>query len=382
MHLSRRNFLRTLGVSAAAGAATQLPLRAASFPAIFASTRARVPSGPIRLDANENTYGPSAKVLATMKDTLSLSNRYPRDEYDKLIDRIASLHGVKSNQVLLGCGSTEILRVTAVGLLGPGKKLVQASPTFEESAEYARSVGADVVAVPLNREFAHDLEAMLARTDSSTNLVYICNPNNPTASITPRKDIENFIAKAPSNTYILIDEAYYHYADESVRATSFLDRPVHDDRVIVSRTFSKIYGMAGLRIGYAVAASQVVNKLRPFITGDSVNEIAARAALTALNDTESVRDFARRNADDRQEFFNQAQARMIKPINSHTNFFMMDVHQPAEKIIEHFRKNNVLIGRKFPPMDTFIRVSLGQPNEMNEFWRVWDLLPRTGKMDM
>src|SRR5262249_5602745 len=291
MHLSRRNFLRTLGVSAAAGAATQLPLRAASFPAIFASTRARVPSGPMRLDANENTYGPSAKVLATMKDTLSLSNRYPRDEYDKLIDRIASLHAVKSDQLLLGCGSTEILRVTAVGLLGPGKKLVQASPTFEESGEYARSVRADVVAVPLNREFAHDLEAMLARTDSSTNLVYICNPNNPTASITPRKDIENFIANAPSNTYILIDEAYHHSADESLRAPPFHDRAVHDDRLIFSPPSSKIYGLPGLRTGYAVPAPPVVNKPRPFITGDSVNETAARAALTALNDTESARDF-------------------------------------------------------------------------------------------
>ena len=382
MHLSRRNFLRTLGVTAAASAATRLPLHAASLPAIYATKRARVPGGPIRLDSNENAYGPSPKAIATMQDTLKMTNRYPRDEYDDLVDRIAAIHRVKADQVLLGCGSSEILRVTAVGFLGPGKKLVQASPTFEESGEYAGSVGADVVRVPLNREFAHDLEAMLARTDSSTNLVYICNPNNPTASITPRKDIENFIAKAPSNTYVLIDEAYYHYADETVRAASFLDRPLDDDRVIVSRTFSKVYGMAGLRVGYAVGATKVIAKLRPFITADSVNEVAARAALTALNDTDSVRDFAHRNADDRQEFFNQAQARMIKPINSHANFFMMDVHQPAEKIIEHFRNNQVLIGRKFPPLDTHIRVSLGKPEEMTEFWRVWDLLPRSGKMEM
>jgi histidinol-phosphate aminotransferase len=380
MPLSRRNFLRTLGTTMAAGAATTLPLPAA--PLVFKSTRARLPDGAIRLNSNENAYGPSPKVIATMQETLTLSNRYPFKEYDVLVQTLASLHHVSTDQILLGCGSTEILRVAAMALLSPGKKLVHASPTFESLEEYGRIMGADLVPVPLNREFAHDLPAMLSHCDASTALVYICNPNNPTGSITARKDIESFIAKLPANTYVLIDEAYYHYADETVRAGSFIDHPLADERIIVSRTFSKVFGMAGLRVGYAVGAKNTIDKLSPYITGASVNEIAARAAVTALHDTDSVRDFARRNADDRQEFFNQAQARMIKPISSHTNFYMMNVHQPADKVIEHFRKNNVLIGRKFPPLDTYIRVSFGKPDEMVEFWRVWDLLPPTGNMDM
>jgi histidinol-phosphate aminotransferase len=381
MLFSRRNFLRTLGTTMAAGAATTLPVDAA--PLLFKSTRARQPGGPVRLNSNENAYGPSPKVIATMRDTLSLSNRYPFHEYDRLIQSLATLHRVSSDQILLGCGSTEILRVAAMALLSPGKKLVHALPTFETIEEYGRTMGAEVVPVPLNREFAHDLPAMLAHCDASTALVYICNPNNPTGSITARKDIENFIAKLPANTCVLIDEAYYHYADDTVRAGSFIDHPLKDERIIVSRTFSKVYGMAGLRVGYAVGgAKNTIDKLSRYITEACVNEIAARAAVSALQDTDSVRDFIDRNADDRQEFFNQAQARMLKPISSHTNFYMMNVHQPTEKVIEHFRKNNVLIGRKFPPLNTYIRVSFGKPEEMIEFWRVWDLLPPTGKMDM
>ena len=381
MLFSRRNFLRAFGVSVAAGAVSQAPL-AAALPFPLESTRTRKPGGPIRLNSNENAYGPSPKVLATMRDALSMVNRYPYKEYDRLLDQIAALHKVTRNQILLGCGSSEILRVCAAAFLGPGKKLVQASPTFELLGEHAEAQGAEVVGVRLNPEFAHDLPQMLARSDDSTGLVYICNPNNPTGSVTSRKNIEAFLKKLPEQTRVIIDEAYYHYADDTVRAASFLDRPMKDDRIIVCRTFSKVFGLAGLRVGYGIATPEVIAKLRPFITSGSVNEIAALAAVSALRDNESVLEFARRNDDDRQEFFNQAQGRMLKPISSQTNFFMMNVHQPADAVINHFEKHGVLIGRHFPPLDTYIRVSLAKPEEMIEFWRVWDQLPKTGKMDM
>ena len=375
MQLSRRNFLRSMGLGTAAATSVQWPLPAWSSTAAFEPARIKEPGGPIRLDNNENVYGPSRKTAAAIRAALGSVNRYPFNEYDGLIDRIARAHKVKTEQILLGCGSSEILRLAVAAFLGPGKQLIQASPTFESMDHYARSAGAEVISVPLTATFAHDLDAMLARTGTSSTLVYICNPNNPTASLTPRSDIESFIGKLPGNSYVLIDEAYHHYAGQSAMYASFLDRSVENERVIVSRTFSKIYGLAGLRLGYGIASARTAKQMNAYATIDNVNGVVVRAGLAALDDAPSVAEFVKRNEDARQEFFNQAMARMLKPIDSHTNFVMMNTHHPAEQVIEHFRKNNVLIGRRFPAMDSYIRVSFGTPDEMAAFWRVWDMLP-------
>jgi histidinol-phosphate aminotransferase len=304
-----------------------------------------------------------------------MANRYPFMKYDEVTERIASFHHIKPEQVLFGCGSTEIFRVAACAFLGSGRQLIQASPTFEALEHYAESVGSGVVSVPLNPYFAHDLDGMLRRACASTGLVYICNPNNPTATLTPRKDLEGFVGKLPLTTQVLIDEAYHHYAGHSEAYASFIDTPLMDERVIVTRTFSKVYGLAGLRLGYAVASPQVIEKMRRFLTEDGLNAIVAEVVGAAFDDADGVREFVKRNTDDRQEFHNQAMIRMLSPIDSHANFVMMNTQHPAEEVIEHFRKNNILIGRHFPPMDTYIRVSLGTPEDMAAFWQTWDLLP-------
>ena len=375
MAISRRSFLRTLGVGTAAGTAVQWSLAGLSRGAVFEPSRSGEPDGTIHLNSNENAYGPSQKTLDAIRAALGTANRYPFTSYDELTERIAELHGVKPDQVLLGCGSTEILRVAAQAFLGNGKTLLQATPTFEAIEHYARSTGAEVWSLPLTHEYAHDLQGILGRANASTTLVYVCNPNNPTATLTPRKDVQDFIANLPSTTFLLVDEAYHHYAGASAVYGSFLDRPVHDERIIVSRTFSKVYGLAGLRLGYGIAAPETVRRMRPFSVQNNVNGLVVRGAMAALDDHESVKDFVERNANDRQEFYNQCHLRMLKPIDSHANFVMMDTHRPAQQVIEHFRQHNVLIGRRFPAMDRHIRVSLGTPPEMLEFWRVWDLLP-------
>jgi histidinol-phosphate aminotransferase len=173
----------------------------------------------------------------------------------------------------------------------------------------------------------------------------------------------------------VIDEAYHHYAGTSGMYTSFIDRQLDDERVIVVRTFSKVYGLAGLRLGYAVGSPKTIQRMRKFATEDNINAVVTQASAAALNDTDGVLDSVRRNANDRQEFFNQAMARALKPIDSHTNFVMMNTFHPAEEVIQHFRKNSILIGRHFPPMDTHIRISLGRPEEMSAFWQAWDMLP-------
>lgn len=375
MHLSRRKFFRTLSMGAAAGAAAQLPLARLAHASLFEPTRTRETGGPILLNSNENVYGPSQKVSAVIRAATTTVNRYPFEEYDGLARRIASFHKVNPEQVVFGAGSSEILRVAAAAFLGSGKRLIEPSPTFEAIQSYARSVGAEVVPVPLDAQFAHDLPRMLGHVDNSTSLIYICNPNNPTASLTPRADLETFISKLPASCYVLIDEAYHHYAGASSTYKSFLDQPVANERVIVSRTFSKVYGLAGLRLGYAIASLETAKRLNSYLTYDGVNGIAVKAAIAAMDDGEGVAEFIKRNADSRQEFFNQAMARMLKPIDSHANFVMMDTHNPVEPVIEHFRKRNILIGRRFPAMDTYIRISLGTAEEMGSFWTAWDALP-------
>ncbi len=369
---SRRDFLRSLGIGAAA---VSWPLETVSKAYAFQSPRTGQSDGFIRLDSNENAYGPSAVVANAIRSATGMANRYPFRKYDEVTEQIAAFHRVKPDQVLFACGSTEILRVAACAFLATRRQLVQAWPTFEAIQGYAKAIDSEVVSVPLNPSYAHDTAGMHARVGPSTGLVYICNPNNPTATITPRKDLENLIAKLPGGARVVIDEAYHDFAGRSGMYASFIDQPLGDERVIVTRTFSKVYGLAGLRLGYAVASPAAIKEMRKFLTQDTLNAIMAEAAGVALADTQGVTDAVKRNADDRQEFFNSAMLRMLMPIDSHTNFVMTNVQHPVTEVIEHFRKHNILIGRSFPPLDQYMRVSLGTPDEMKAFWHAWDMLP-------
>ena len=232
-----------------------------------------------------------------------------------------------------------------------------------------------MISDPLTPRFSHDLDAMLAHSAAKTGVVYICNPNNPTASITPRGELEKFIARLPSSCCILIDEAYHHYAGQSGAYASFLDRPLNDPRIVVSRTFSHVYGLAGLRIGYGIASSAVARRMRAFATAHGVSTIAVAAAMAALDDTASLSQFVKKNADNRQEFWNTAYTRSLKPIDSHANFLAVNTFNPANLVIQHFRSNNILIAPVSLSWDTWIRVSLGKPDEMRAFWGAWDTLP-------
>jgi histidinol-phosphate aminotransferase len=374
MPIARRQFFRHMFTGL--GAAAALPaLGGPAWPGNWRTLQAGVPDGPIRLDSNENAYGPSPQAYAALVGSAAMANRYPKHEYEDLMGAIAARHGVKPEQVVLGCGSSEDLRMAAAALLEPGKTLLYASPTFEFIVHQAASTGAQMVPVPLTNNYAHDLDGMLARAAGGSGLVYICNPNNPTGTLTPRQDLEAFLRKLPPSFSVLMDEAYHHFVAGSPDYVSFLDRPVDDPRVIVTRTFSKIYGLAGMRIGYAVTTPELARLLAARRMMFSVGVPAARAALAAWNDADAVPKGAARNAADRQEFYKQAKSRSLEVIESQTNFVMVRTGQPAQDVIEHFRQNNVLIGRPFPPMTDYVRVSLGTPTDMLEFWRVWDLLP-------
>ena len=340
-------------------------------------------SQAIRLDRNENAYGASEKSLAAIRLIATEVNRYPDREGELLKAAIATHHGVATEQIVLGAGSSAIQRA-AVGLLaGRGKKLITASPTFNVVSEQARQIGTEVDEVPLTREYSHDLEKMLSRARRSAGgLIYVCNPNNPTGTLTLRQDLESFLKQVPANFHVLIDEAYHGYLLKTGAYASLIDRPVDNTRVVVTRTFSKIYGLAGARIGYAVTSAETARMFAAAELEPAISIFAAKAAQAALSDQEFVERCFKRNLDDRQEFLNQVNARHGHVVDPQANFIFMHSGRPAQEVIEHFVKNGIFIGPPFPAMNLHVRVSLGTAAEMQEFWRVWDLLIPAGMMMM
>jgi histidinol-phosphate aminotransferase len=374
MSITRRNFFRN--AATVTSVAVGLPAIAdLAFSELVPASRASEPGGPIILSRNENAYGPSQKVIASMQNSLQFANRYPDPAVSTLHERIAKSHSIKPEQLVLGCGSGEILSIAASAFVGPGKHLMTGLPTFEAIGRCAKTLGAEVLEIPLAKDYSHDLEAMLAKAGATTGLVYICNPNNPTGSLTPRKDLEAFIRKLPATATVLIDEAYHHFVGVTPEYVSFIDNPINDDRVIVARTFSKVFGLAGIRVGYAVGAPDKIKALAVRRLPEGLNAVGARSALVAYDDLDHVQMSEKRNAQDRQEFFNQAKSRKVQGITSYTNFAMLQTGRSALDVIAHFKKKNVEIARLFPSMNTFVRVSFGTPPQMKEFWRVWDLLP-------
>jgi histidinol-phosphate aminotransferase len=371
--ISRRSFFKTAGMAATATVAAS-----AGFPpdllAWAEPRRVQQTGGPLLLNSNENAYGPFPSVAA-LPNPFRDANRYPDNNVGTVVNRLAKLHNVTPDHIVLGCGSTEILKISACAFTGPERKLVTASPTFEAIESYARAVKASVAKLPLTSTYSHPLPAMQAESKKDTGLVYVCNPNNPTGTLTTRRTIENFVRELPKGVHVLIDEAYHDFVPVSADYISFADHPVDIDRVIVARTFSKIYGLAGLRIGYAVTSPATAKVIAAQKQEDSANIFALRCALASLDDQDERELAIQRNAMDREAFMREAAKRKLQTLPSWTNFVMFNTLRPVRPVIEYFEKNNIRIGRPFPPMETYARISLGTPEQMKQFWRVWDTLP-------
>src|SRR5437588_5033729 len=357
--ISRRRFAQLLGAGAAT-AFVRPTLSLAKSP-----EHASASAGVVRLSANENAYGPSPKALQAMTDSFGLACRYPDEHNNVLIEQLAKLNDVNHDQILLGDGSGEILKLCAETFTGPRNgKLVAADPTFEAILNNANANGAEVVKVPLTTAFAHDLPKMLAAAKGG--LIYICNPNNPTASITPKDALRDFIAKTPRETTILVDEAYFHYAD-SPDYESVIPLVRDHPSLIVSRTFSKIYGMAGLRCGYCVAQKETIERMHRYQMWDSVNIMALAAASAGLDDPDQVPNGQRLNNEAKTSTIGELDKLGYKTIPSQANFIMFDCKRPVLPLIKAMKALNVAVGRLFPPVPTHMRVTIGKKTEMEAF---------------
>ena len=361
--ISRRRFAGLLGAGIASTALRPVSNAAAAPPA---PVEPQGIDGIIRLSSNENPYGPPPAAFDAMRQAFDRVWRYPDEAADGLIAELARLHGVGTDQVLLGNGSGEILKICAAAFTGPGRPVVMADPTFEAIGRYARAAGGEVIRVPLTSDHRHDLVKM-TEAARFAGLVYVCNPNNPTGSVTP--DLRGFLARVPAGTAVLVDEAYHHYAEgngyESV-IPRIADHP-NLPNLIVARTFSKIYGMAGLRCGYAVGHPETLDRLRFHQAWDTVNIQALVAARAALGDAAHLERSRQVNRETRSWVADALAARGYRSIPSQTNFLMADLRRDVGPVIDGLRERRVEVGRRFPALPTHLRVTLGTRPQMERF---------------
>ena len=358
--ISRRGFTSILGAGAAYAALNPL------LPASLLETHTS--ETVVRLSSNENPYGPSPAAIRAMTDAFSLAWRYPDEHADVLLGNLARFHNVSTDQVLLGDGSGEILKLAAAAFSGPTRRLVVAEPTFEAIARHATVARAETIKIRLTSDYRHDLPTMLAQ--SNVGLIYVCNPNNPTASITPKDQIRAFLSNVKPSTIVLVDEAYHHYV-ESTDYESVMPLVKQHSNLIVARTFSKIYGMAGLRCGYCVSSPELVRQMQIHQVWDSLNIMALAAAIASFNDNKHVDEGRARNGEVKRFVYAELEKLRLRWIPSEANFFMIDLARPSRPVIESLRERKVEVGRLFPSMPNFLRVTIGTQQQMEAFFEAF-----------
>jgi histidinol-phosphate aminotransferase len=361
--LTRRRFAGAL--CASVGASLIAPGLAS--PAAAARPRAAGKSGDrVRLDSNENPYGPSPRALEAMRRSQGAAARYPDALEERVTEAIARLHGVGPENVVLGCGSGEVLRMADMAFLGPDRCVVAAEPTFEAVLSYARVTRAEPVKVPLTRDFRHDLPRLAAACGDRAGLVYVCNPNNPTGTIVARDELAAFLGSVPRGVVVLVDEAYHHFVEDPRYASAFEWVGKAPDLIVV-RTFSKIYGLAGMRLGYGVGAKERIVAMREHRIWSNSNVAVLEAALASLKDPDHVPRQRRLMNDSRRRLRRELEKDGRRYIPSEANFVMIDVGGDVAPVIAALRERGILVGRKFPSLPNWLRVSIGTREEMEAF---------------
>ena len=364
--VSRRHFTRAVGAALGAWALAPRLARSAAQNPPSALPRSSLPPGTIRLDSNENPYGPSPKALEAMTPSHCDSSRYPDARDDEVVSALAKLHGVTPENVILGCGSGEVLRMADMAFLGPGRNVVAAEPTFEAVLAFARVMRADPIKIPLTADHRHDLPRMAAACSEATGLIYVCNPNNPTGTIVTREELAAFLERVPQTAVVLVDEAYHHFVEDARYATAFEWKGKMPNLLVV-RTYSKIYGLAGMRLGYGIGSKPTIDAMRPHRTWSNANAAVLEAALVSLEDIHYVPSTRRRMNQTRGWLCAEMEKDGRAVIPSQANFVMIDVGADVAPVIASLRERQILVGRRFASLPNWLRVSIGTPEEMKRF---------------
>jgi len=379
---SRRRFLKTVGAAAAAvsGAcasrgssasrATPAAPATPATPATAATPASR--ASVIRLGSNENSFGPGPAALEGIRGACTQANRYPFRVVGELSAAIAARHGLGAGQVLLGSGSGELLNAVVSEFTSADHGLVSASPTFEMPANRAEELHRPVRAVRVDASGRLDLDAMVAAA-AGAGVIYVCNPNNPTATVHGGADVRTFIEavhKTSPDALILVDEAYHEYVASPAYETAVPIAAV-DPRVVVTRTFSKIHGMAGLRVGYAVGTAATLARLGAWVDPMNMNAVGLGAAAAALGDAAHVASQQKLNAEGRARLRAAFDAAGYTSFESDANFLMVHVRRDPRSFAASCLAQGVQVARPFPPLLEHARITIGTPEEMDRATRVF-----------
>lgn len=350
MSMSRRRLFATAGLLA-------LPLGTA---------RAAAPArGPLRLIANENPHGPSPAARAAAGEGVARGWQYALREIQPLKRALARHHDLPPAAIMVSAGSAEALRVAVLAFARDGGDVVAARPTFAFLPEYARELGCRLVEVPLDASLCHDLDAMAAAIGERTRLVYICNPNNPSSTRLSGERLRAFVAAQSARVPVVVDEAYLDI-DDPAGEHSAIPRVRAGDRVVVTRTFSKLHGMAGLRIGYAIAPPPIIRRLES-LRISQLNLPGVLAAQASLADRKFL-DWSRRQLQiARRQTTAVLDELGLEHSEAHGNFVFFDTGAPARRFMRAMRERGILTGMPTPAMPTWARVSIGTVEQMQRF---------------
>jgi histidinol-phosphate aminotransferase len=358
--LSRRNLLVT---SSLLLGGTTLKLYARSAQAQRGDGGSR--GGLIRLIANENPYGPGPAARKALEASIDDSWKYAFRQEGTLKELIAEREGVKAGHVMVGAGSGEILKIAALLYGRSGGQVIAAKPTFDFLTSYAGKLGCDLQEVPLDADMRHDLAAMKKRIAGSTRIIYVCNPNNPTGTLVAGPELREFVAEVSPRAPVIVDEAYLDLSDDWTEHTA-VPRVVAEDDVIVTRTFSKLHGMAGLRIGYAIARPDIIKQLES-LRMSILNLPGLRAATASYQDLE-FQTFSREKIQTglkiATDLFDELELAYAR---SRGNFVLFDTRGSVREFSAAMRRAGIMVGRSYSPYKSWIRVSVGTVEDMRAF---------------
>lgn len=322
----------------------------------------------IKLASNENCMGPSPKAIAAIRKSIMDINRYPDASSFYLRKKVAKLIGVDGQSLIFGNGSDEIICMAVRTFVGSGDEVVIAKPTFLIYEIVSQLQDAKIKYVPLREDLKHDLKAMKEAISDKTKMVFIANPDNPTGTYISKRELEEFFKGLPEKVIVFLDEAYFEFADYTFKdypnGIDYLDRP----GVIVARSFSKVYGLAGLRIGYAISSPEIISYMERAREPFNVNLLAQAAAAAAVDDKAFLKKTLSHVEKEKEYLYSALKCMGLSYIESATNFILVDVKRDCKDVFNALLKKGVIVrDMKAWKMDTYIRITVGTRPENKKF---------------